>query len=254
MPRCRAGLDAQELAYDDAGQLLSRWDGRTYKSTPSPASKCPTQAAQVPQWRYVGARPATWPLKPISLWATRPLIGAATMRAALGDGYVQALRSAWPGSAREPRLFDVMVAPRRRAGGRRPTRSAWVDHHQQPAPTFNRRVVRPRWTKGTHLVMAIPDHPWVDGANGAAVRIAMTVLAPGAGEGQVLTVTQEQPGEHGEVAVDAGRRTGLIHADLSAGANVAVAQALQAMQRPLGTGRASCTVRALSSQPHEAAN
>ncbi len=49
--------------------------------------------------------------------------------------------------------------------------------------------------------MAIPDHPWVDSADGAAVRIAMTVLAPGEGEGQVLTVTQEQPGEHGEVAV-----------------------------------------------------
>ncbi len=36
--------------------------------------------------------------------------------------------------------------------------------------------------------MAIPDHPWVDSANGAAVRIAMTVLAPGAGaKGRLLT-------------------------------------------------------------------
>ena len=49
--------------------------------------------------------------------------------------------------------------------------------------------------------MAIPDHPWVDSANGAAVRIAMTVLAPGQGEGTVHTVTDEQPGEHGEMAV-----------------------------------------------------
>jgi hypothetical protein len=67
--------------------------------------------------------------------------------------------------------------------------------------TFNRRVVQAALDKGCHLLMAIPDHPWVDGANGAAVRIAMTVAAPGAGEGQVLTVTDEQPGEHGEVAV-----------------------------------------------------
>lgn len=80
-----------------------------------------------------------------------------------------------------------------------------------------------------HLAMAIPDHPWVDGANGAAVRIAMTVAAPGAGEGQLLTVTGEQPGEHGEVAVELTERTGLIHADLSAGANVAAAQPLRAM-------------------------
>lgn len=76
--------------------------------------------------------------------------------------------------------------------------------------------------------MAIPDHPWVDGAGNADVRIAMTVAAPGAGVGQVLTVTDERPGEHGEVAVTLVERTGVIHADLSAGANVASAQALNA--------------------------
>ena len=65
--------------------------------------------------------------------------------------------------------------------------------------------------------MAIADHPWVDSANGAAVRIAMTVLAPGAGEGQLFTVTGEQPGEHGEMAVTLAERSGLIHADLSVG-------------------------------------
>lgn len=57
----------------------------------------------------------------------------------------------------------------------------------------------------------------------------MTVAAPGTGEGQLLTVTDERPGEHGEVAVDLLERTGLIHADLSAGANVAAAQTLRAM-------------------------
>lgn len=75
--------------------------------------------------------------------------------------------------------------------------------------------------------MAIPDHPWVDGANGAAVRIAMTVLAAGVGEGQLLTVTDEQPGEHGEVAVELLPCSGLIHADLSVGANVAAVKGLR---------------------------
>ena len=95
--------------------------------------------------------------------------------------------------------------------------------------TFNRRVVQAALDKGCHLLMAIPDHPWVDGANGAAVRIAMTVLAPGAGEGQLFTVTAERPGEHGEVAVELMERSGLVHADLSVGANVAAAQTLRAM-------------------------
>jgi hypothetical protein len=53
--------DAQELAYDDAGQLLSRWDGRTFKTHPVTGEQVPDEAAQVPQWRYVGARQAQWP-------------------------------------------------------------------------------------------------------------------------------------------------------------------------------------------------
>jgi len=77
--------------------------------------------------------------------------------------------------------------------------------------------------------MAIPDHPWVDSANGAAVRIAMTVLAVGAGEGVLQTVTDERVGEHGEAAVTLLAQTGVIHADLKVGSNVAGAKQLRAM-------------------------
>ncbi|HRK39669.1 MAG TPA: hypothetical protein PK347_14915, partial [Burkholderiaceae bacterium] len=80
-----------------------------------------------------------------------------------------------------------------------------------------------------HLAFAVPDHPWVDGANGAAVRIAMTVVAPGAGEGARHSVTAETAGEHGEVAVTLATQTGLVHADLAVGANVAAVVPLQAM-------------------------
>jgi len=44
--------------------------------------------------------------------------------------------------------------------------------------TFNRRVVRAALDGNLYLTFAIPDHPWVDTAEGAAVRIAMTVGAP----------------------------------------------------------------------------
>jgi hypothetical protein len=53
--------------------------------------------------------------------------------------------------------------------------------------TFNRRVIEPFLAdekKPLHLAYAIADHPWVDSADGAAVRIAMTVAAPGKAEGQ----------------------------------------------------------------------
>lgn len=101
---------------------------------------------------------------------------------------------------------------------------------------FNRRVVQSALNQTTHLKMAIPDHPWVDGANGAAVRIAMTVLAAGEGEGVLSNVTDEQPGDHGEVSINLRSAKGVIHADLKVGANVASAVALSANQRMSNTG------------------
>jgi len=220
--------DAQEVAYDANGQLLSRWDGRTFKTHPVTGEQVPDEAAQVPQWRYVGARQAQWPQADFIV-GNPPFIGAASMRAALGDGYVQALRGAWP---EVPESADFVMfwwhhAAGEVAAGR--TRRMGLITTNSLRQTFNRRVVQVALDKGCHLHMAIPDHPWVDGANGAAVRIAMTVAAPGAGEGQLLTVTDEQPGEHGKVAVALQERHGLIHADLSVGANVAAAMPLQAM-------------------------
>jgi hypothetical protein len=219
--------DAQELAYDDAGQLLSRWDGTTFKTHPVTGEQVPDEAAQVPQWRYVGARQAQWPQADFIV-GNPPFIGAASMRAALGDGYVQALRGAWP---EVPESADFVMfwwhhAAAQVAAGH--TRRMGLITTNSLRQTFNRRVVQTALDKGCHLHMAIADHPWVDGANGAAVRIAMTVAAPGAGEGQLLTATEEQPGEYGEMAVTLNERTGLIHADLSNGANVASAFALRA--------------------------
>jgi hypothetical protein len=59
------------------------------------------------------------------------------------------------------------------------------------------------------LAFAIPDHPWVDAADGAAVRIAMTVGAAGEGEGMLQTVAEGgAEAGRGEVELRArGRRT-----------------------------------------------
>lgn len=227
--------DAQELAYDDAGQLLSRWDGRTYKTHPVTGEPVPDEAAQVPQWRYVGARPATWPQADFIV-GNPPFIGKLRMREALGDGYVQALRSAWP---EVPDSADFVMfwwhhAAAQVAAGH--TRRMGLITTNSLTMVFNRRVVQAALDQGTHLEMAIPDHPWVDSANGAAVRIAMTVLAAGSGEGQVLTVTNEQTGEFGEVAVNLHEQSGLIHADLKVGANVTQAKPLQANSKLSSAG------------------
>ncbi|WP_236748801.1 class I SAM-dependent DNA methyltransferase [Acidovorax carolinensis] len=220
--------DAQELAYDEAGQLLSRWDGTTFKTHPVTGEQVPDEAAQVPQWRYVGARQAQWPQADFIV-GNPPFIGNKRMRDALGDGYVQALRGAWP---EIPESADFVMfwwhhAAAQVAAGH--TRRMGLITTNSLTMIFNRRVVQAALDQGTHLEMAIADHPWVDSANGAAVRIAMTVLAKGSDEGKLLTVTHEQPGEHGEVMVTLTTQTGLVHADLAVGANVAAAQKLQAM-------------------------
>ena len=212
--------DAQELAYDDAGQLRSRWDGTTFKTHPVTGEQVPNEAAQVPQWRYVGARQAQWPQADFIV-GNPPFIGNKRMRDALGDGYVQALRGAWP---EVPESADFVMfwwhhAAAQVAAGH--TRRMGLITTNSLTMVFNRRVVQAALDKGTHLEMAIADHPWVDSGNGAAVRIAMTVLAAGSDEGQLLTVTSEQPGEHGEATVALSQITGLVHADLTVGANVA---------------------------------
>jgi len=218
--------DAQEPAHDAAGQPRTRWDGVTYKRHPVTGEPVPDEAAQVPQWRYVGARPAAWPRADFIV-GNPPFIGAASMRAALGDGYVEALRAAWP---EVPESSDFVMywwqrAARQVAAGQ--ARRMGLITTNSLRQTFNRRVVQAALAAVTHLEMAIADHPWVDFAGNAAVRIAMSVLAPGEGEGELLTVTDERPGEFGEMQVTVKAQRGLIHADLSIGANVAATQALQ---------------------------
>jgi len=369
--------DAQEPAYDSDHKLLTRWDGVTFKPHPVTGALVPDEAAQVVQWKYIGARQAAWPQAQFIV-GNPPFIGAATMRAALGDGYVQALRSVWQ---EVPESADFVMYWWARA-------AALVAHGQATRfglittnslrQTFNRRVVqaalsgepvlpvnalaghearmaaeragggKAHWRDplgsgerargsggragsgeraslvgggragnagplmvpnahksvpdiahspacGVSLVFAIPDHPWVDSANGAAVRIAMTVgVNDGAGAGgaakatlpargnasedsgaaklggeklgsdpdsgqppdrgakpptksgsdpiflnpnfagrsettgRLLTVTSEQTGEFGEVSVTLADKAGVIHADLSVGANVTDVRPLHA--------------------------
>jgi len=78
------------------------------------------------------------------------------------------------------------------------------------------------------LAWAIPDHPWVDAASGAAVRIAMTVGQPGDAPGTLQTVVSEGGSEADAVHIELAEKTGRIHADLSIGADVVGAKALRA--------------------------
>ncbi|PUE50897.1 hypothetical protein B9Z47_04015 [Limnohabitans sp. 2KL-1] len=104
----------------------------------------------------------------------------------------------------------------RKAGG------LMLPNAQKSAPSL-----APPSLKPISLVFAVADHPWVDGANGAAVRIAMTAAQAGEHTGRLLTVQSETPQDDGEVAVTLSEAQGLLHADLRIGANVAAAKPLK---------------------------
>jgi hypothetical protein len=235
-------IDYDGVAFltDEAGRPLTRWDGRTYKPSPITGEPIPDETARVPIERYRNPRKAAWPEAEFIV-GNPPFIGKLKIREALGDGYVDAVRQTYP---EVPESADFVMywwhkaAEAVRAGRARQFGFITTNSIKQ---TFNRRVVEAHLTPkdgkaALTLAYAIPDHPWVDAADGAAVRIAMTVGRAEPGEGLLQTVIAER--ETGEDAheVTLNKRQGTIHADLTIGANVAGAVALEANKRLSTTG------------------
>lgn len=78
------------------------------------------------------------------------------------------------------------------------------------------------------IVYAIPDHPWVDGAGNAKVRIAMTVGEAGSKEGTLAVITKSQKGYDGVPQLEFSTRYGYIKPNLTVGPSLTNAKALKA--------------------------
>jgi len=221
--------DGQEPMRDAAGNVVTRWDGETYKVHPATGQEVPDETARTVQWRYLNPRKAAWPAADFIV-GNPPFIGNKRMRETLGDGYVDALRASWsevPESADFVMYWWQQAAESVRTGGAQ--RFGLITTHSLTM-IFNRRIVEAQQSARPPLglVFAIPNHPWVDSADGAAVRIAMTVGAAGQSVGRLLTSVEESEAENGEVLVRFAAREGLIHPDLKIGANVYAAKSLLA--------------------------
>lgn len=224
--------DTQELLCDEQGRPLTRWDGISYKTSPVTGEPVPDESAQIEQYRYINPRKAEWPQADYIV-GNPPFIGASTMRRALGDGYVDAVRSTWkeiPESADFVMYWWHIAAEAVRAGAARQFGFITTNSIKQ---TFNRRVVQAQLEAKKNplsLAFAIPDHPWVDAADGAAVRIAMTVGSTAVEVGRLLQVRQETASKNmqDEIEVRLGEQRGVLFADLRTGANVTAAKALHA--------------------------
>jgi len=203
-----------------------------------------------------------------------PFLGTARTREDLGDAYAETLRAAYPAvpeSADFVLYWWHKAAALVRAGKAQRFGLITTNSLRQ---TFARRVVQRHLfgvpalaghafgvpalagktsdnpdrgigaeaqpakagTPNLSLVFAIPDHPWVDTAEGAAVRIAMTVGVVGEHPGELLEVTDEQPQDDGSEKVTLRAQRGKISADLTVGADVASVIALKANEDLVSRG------------------
>lgn len=203
--------DGVEEVTDDAGRAVTRWDGRTTKKHPVTGEDVPDEAARVPVLRYLNPRKAEWPAADFIV-GNPPFIGNKRMRAVLGDEYVEALRQAHHDV---PENIDYVMywwnhaANLLRAGKVRQFGFVTTNSITQ---AFNRKVVQQHLDSKelVSLVFAIPDHPWVDSADGAAVRIAMTAAAKAEMQGTLAVVSDESEGDGENSAVIFVPRLGTI--------------------------------------------
>lgn len=215
---------------EHTGQIFV-WDRKSTKIDPATGREVPDETRQTLIYAYANPRPAEWP-KADFIVGNPPFLGKSKLRIDLGDGYAETLRSVYPDV---PESVDFVMywwhkaAELATAG--RVRRFGFITTNSL-TQSFNRRVVQRALDSGLGLAFAVPDHPWVDTVDGAAVRIAMTTVARAVTNGQLLEVTSEIPptadASDGTAELTFKTLDGRINADLSIGADATKMPALLA--------------------------
>lgn len=189
---------------------------------PVTGEKVPDPKARIAFMEHAGARAAEWPEADFIV-GNPPFMGQFRQREAMGDGYVDALRAAYPTvpDAADYVMYFWQRAANEVAAGR--TIRAGLITTQSITQKQNRQVIEEASEAGARVVWAIADHYWNDGSDDARVRVAMTVLAKEPSSATLLTVDHE-------ANVVSTSRVPRLNADLSAHADVpsAAAQSLLA--------------------------
>jgi len=232
--QCRdAVLDYDEKVplKNEDGSFKTIWDGHTTKPHPVTGKEVPDEAARKPLFEYLNPRRTTWP-EANYIVGNPPFLGASRMRDGLGDGYTEALRKAF--KKHKPDSWDFVMFWWHQAAelvrDKKAQQFGFITTnsiHQ----TFNRRCLEAFLNndkKPVSLAFAIPDHPWIDSADGAAVRISMTVGSLGSSEGKLITVTSEAEVDDGEHTITTQINLEILGADLKTGANLTAIATLKA--------------------------
>ena len=202
-----------EIARDEHGQPIRRHAvNRAIRSDLSPPH---TPEPYVEVSKYHEATPAYWP-KAEFIVGNPPFIGNKRMRAALGDGYVDALRKAWPSVPESADFVMYWWYKSAKLLQKGELSSFGLVTTSSITQTFNRKIVEQFITdqkRPLSLTFACANHPWVD--DGADVRIAMTSLRRGATHGLIAEPIESRRGVETYET-----ESGKINADLKIGADI----------------------------------
>jgi len=184
---------------------------------------------------FQNARPAVWPEADFIV-GNPPFIGGKWLREALGSHYAEALRKAYKGYLPEAADFVMYwwhsAASLVQTG--KAERFGFITTNSITM-AFNSRVVQTHLevtAQPLSIMFAVPDHPWVNNTDGAAVRVAFSVGQAGVSEGVLAQVVMEKNSVDDEASeVTLYESVGRINADLSLGADVATAEALVANEK-----------------------
>ena len=231
--QCRdAVLDYDEKIprTDENGEPVTRWDGRTHEKHPTTGEMVPDESAQVEVYEYENPDIADWP-EANFIVGNPPFVGNKRMRFYLGDGYTEALRSAYSRRVRKDADYVMYWWYKAsRAVRKGSTKRFGLVSTNSITQSSNRKLLD-KEMKGSPpitIAFAVPDHPWVASRDGSDVRISMTVGAVTDQQGSLQRVVQENRSTGPHWDVELAEQTGNILSDLTVGADVAGAEALEA--------------------------
>ena len=231
------GINPPEPVLKDTGTLELRdavlaWDEIVEvpeKSRPDPTPRIvhpvtgklvPDPNARLVYEMYKNPRPAPWPEADFII-GNPPYLGVRRQRDVFGDGYVDALRSVYPNflDTADYVMYWWHNAARAVASGSA-VRAGLITTNSI-TQSLNRPVIDAATHDGAHIVWAVADHPWVDEAGGAAVRVAMTVLG-NQHDGATLVTVDDAANVVEEKYAEQLNADLSIHADVASAAAVAL--------------------------------
>lgn len=221
--------DEKVAELDEDGNPVTRWDGETMKEHPVTGKKVPDETARVVVYRYVKPRAAKWP-KADFIVGNPPFHGARTVRATNPVGYIEAVRQVYDIVPENADFVMFWWHKAAIATANASTVRLGFITTKSITQSFSRTVMASHMAdkRRVSIVFAIPNHPWIDEADGADVRVAFTVAASGKQTGRKLEVLIERPIAEGAFEVEFAETHGLISPSLRTEVDLQEAKTLRA--------------------------